>query len=75
LAERYGAERLDAACQRALRFELIDVYGVERILQQGLEHDSTAEPITGQQTSLELKFLRPANHFIHTPGGSNVDPA
>jgi transposase len=75
LAERYGAERLDAACQRALRFEQLDVYAVKRILEQGLEHDSTAEPITGQQTSLDLKFLRPANHFVHTPGGSHVDPA
>ncbi len=75
LAQRYGADRLDAACRRALRFELLDVYGVERILEQGLENDSTAEPVTGQQAPLDLKFLRPANHFVHTPGGSNVDPA
>jgi len=75
LAERYGAERLDAACLRALHFEQLDVYAVERILQQGLEHDATTEPVTGQQASLDLKFLRPANHFVHTPGGSNVDPA
>lgn len=75
LAERYGAARLDAACQRALRFELLDVYGVERILQQGLEHDPTPEPVTGHQAPLELKFLRPAHHFVHTPGGSDVDPA
>src|SRR5215470_12350559 len=75
LAERYGAERVDAACERALRFELLDVYRVERILQQGLEDDSTAEPITGQQASLDLKFLRPAKSFVNTAGGSNVDPA
>jgi transposase len=75
LADRYGAERVDAACQRALHFELLDVYAVERILQQGLEHDSTTQPVTGQQTSLDLKFLRPAHHFVHNPGGNNVDPA
>jgi transposase len=74
LADRYGAQRLNAACQRALRFELLDVYGIQRILEQGLENDSTAEPITGHQAPLDLKFLRPANHFVHTPGGSNVDP-
>ena len=74
LAERYGAARLDAACQRALRFELLDVYGVERILQQGLENDPTPEPVSGHQADLDLKFLRPAHHFVHTPGGSNVDP-
>lgn len=75
LAERYGAARLDAACQRALRFELLDVYGVERILQQGLENDPTPQPVTGHQAPLDLKFLRPAHHFVHTPGGSDVDPA
>jgi transposase len=75
LAERYGAARLDAACRRALRFELLDVYGVERILQQGLEHDPTPEPVTGHQAPLDLKFLRPAHHFVHTTGGSDVDPA
>jgi hypothetical protein len=58
-----------------LRFELLDAYGVERILQKGLEQDSTTEPITGDQTRLDLKFLRPASHFAHTAGGSNVDPA
>jgi hypothetical protein len=44
------------ACQRALLFEVLDVYGVERILQQGLEHDSTGKPVTGQQASLDLKL-------------------
>ena len=75
LADRYGVDRADAACRRALRFELIDVYAVERILKQGLENDSTTEPVTGQQAALDLKFLRPADHFVHTSGGSHVDPA
>ena len=69
------ARDMDAACLRALHFDQLDVYAVERILQQGLERDATTEPVTGQQASLDLKFLRPANHFVHTPGGSNVDPA
>lgn len=75
LGERYGAGRLDAACRRALRFELLDVHGVERILRQGLEDDPTPEPITGHQEPLDLKFLRPSTHFVHTPGGSDADPA
>jgi hypothetical protein len=37
LAERYGFERVNAPCSRAPRFELVDVHGVERILQQALE--------------------------------------
>jgi hypothetical protein len=48
---------------------------VERILRQGLENDPTPAPVTGQQAPLDLKFLRPAHHFVHTPGGSDVDPA
>lgn len=72
LAERYGAERLNQACERALRFELIDVRGVERILQQALEHDPTPEAIHGEAQTLPLKFLRPADHFAHgEKGGSS----
>src|SRR6266852_746774 len=39
LAERYTAERLDAACARALGFDLVDVRRVERILVLALEHE------------------------------------
>jgi hypothetical protein len=71
LAERYGADRLDAACRRSLDFELIDVHRVQRILEQGLESDATPKPVIGQQTTLELKFLRPAHHFVS--GGGHAD--
>lgn len=71
LADRYGAGRLDAACRRALDFDLVDVHRVKRILEQGLESDTTPEPIVGQQTSLELKFLRPGHHFLQ--GGDHAD--
>jgi hypothetical protein len=37
LAERYGARRVDAACARALAFELLDVRRVERIVRAALE--------------------------------------
>jgi hypothetical protein len=36
LANRYGADRLDAACRRALHFDLIDVHRVQRTLEQSL---------------------------------------
>jgi transposase len=67
LAERYGAERLNQACSRALRFELLDVHGVERILQQALEQDSTPEVVHGRSQELPLKFLRSSDHFAHSP--------
>jgi transposase len=74
LAERYGAERVNHACERALRFELIEVRGVERILQQALEHDPTPDAVHGQSQELPLQFLRPADHFAHShksKGGSS----
>jgi hypothetical protein len=39
LAERYTPERLDAACARALGFDLVDVRRLERILVLALEHE------------------------------------
>src|SRR5215471_14444056 len=75
LAERYGAARLDAACRRALDFDLQDVYRVQRILEQGLESQKAPEPIAGPQSTLEFKFLRPAQHFLSTEGDPHADPA
>src|SRR5260370_20807052 len=75
LAERYGPARLDAACRRALDFDLLDVYRLQRILEQGLESQTEPQPIVGQQSVLELKFLRPAEHFVPAKGGNHADPA
>ena len=44
LAERYTPERLDAACARALGFELVDVRRLERILVLALEHEGQPAP-------------------------------
>lgn len=65
LAQRYGPGRLDAACRRALAFDLINVRRVERILTQGLElADATAGP-QGRLISFPARFLRPAGSFTH----------
>ena len=40
LGERYTAQRLDAACRRALAVDLIDVRRLERILVQALEQEA-----------------------------------
>jgi transposase len=75
LAERYGAARLDAACRRALDFDLLDVHRLQRILEQGLESQTEPQPVVGHQSALDLKFLRPPHHFAHDPGGPHADPA
>ena len=66
LGERYTAERLDAACQRALSVDLIDVRRLERILVEALE-----ETAQSQSASMPLppgRFARPGSAFSHTNG-------
>ncbi len=63
LGQRYTAQRLDAACQRALDVDLIDVNRVERILIQALEEETTP------QLPLPLppgRFARPGSVFART---------
>jgi transposase len=65
LAERYTPERLDAACARALGFDLVDVRRLERILVLALEHEAApAPPADGRVLPLG-RFARPASAFDH----------
>ncbi len=71
LAERYGSQRIDAACQRALSFELVDVYRLERILQLALEKEAVVEGDSCfPPMQQKLRFLRPSDHFCHQPKNS-----
>jgi hypothetical protein len=68
LAERYGSQRTDAACRRALSFDLIDVYRLERILTLALEKETVAGgEFQFPAIQQKLRFLRPADHFCHQP--------
>ena len=60
LGERYTAQRLDAACRRALAVDLIVVRRVERILVQALEQETTPELPTPLP---EGRFARPGSVF------------
>jgi hypothetical protein len=66
LAERYGAARINAACARALAFELLDVHRVERILRAALERETAP---TGSRTVVPLpaRFARAPESFVHHP--------
>ncbi len=67
LAERYTAERLEAACARALGFDLLDVRRVERILVLALEQEGPPVP-TADARVLPLppgRFARPGGAFDH----------
>jgi transposase len=66
LGERYTSERLDAACQRALTVDLIDVRRLERILVEALETE--AMPTEAKASPLPGRFARPGSAFTHRNG-------
>jgi transposase len=61
LGERFGAARLDAACQRALAIKALSYRSVESILTHGLD----AQPVTSLEPtpSLPHSNLRGADYF------------
>lgn len=68
LANKYSRERLDAACRRALFFELINVRRVEEIVKRALDHEAQDAPASppGQLVLVPPpRFLRATHHFTH----------
>jgi transposase len=67
LADRYTAERLDAACARALGFDLVDVRRVETILVRALDREGTPAPPADErvQPLPSGRFARPGAAFDH----------
>ena len=75
LGERYTAARLDAACARALGFDLLDVRRLERILVLALEHEGLpAPPIEERVRVLPGRFARPGTAFDHRFAPSPLPP-
>jgi len=67
LSGKYGAVRLDAACKRALAFDLINVQRVEKILLQAIEEAAGPDGpgAAGQLVQLPSRFLRDTGSFSH----------
>jgi transposase len=67
LADRYTAARLDAACARALGFDLLDVRRVETILVRALDREGTPAPPVDErvQPLAAGRFARPGTAFDH----------
>lgn len=63
LGEKYTAARLDAACARALAFDLVDVRRLQRILLRAL--DTEERPTEELTLPLGSRFARPASAFDH----------
>jgi len=70
LGERYTPSRLNAACEKALAVDLIDVRRLERILVEALEEE--AIPVMAAPAPPPGRFARPGNIFaIGTENGGN----
>ncbi len=69
LGEKYTPARLNAACEKALSVDLIDVHRLENILVEALEEE--AIPVTAS-TAPPGRFARPGNVFaINNNNGGN----
>lgn len=66
LAKKWGPDRVDAACARALDAEAINVGLIGRMLERATEHDTTAE-IVHQPSLLTGRFARSAHEFAAAP--------
>jgi transposase len=71
LGGKYGWSRVEAACARALRFDLINVKRVERMIQAGLETDALPTPTrpSDEGAQRQFRFARPPGSFNHCQGG------
>jgi hypothetical protein len=69
LGNKYGKARIEAACRRALGFDLINVRRVEAMLEAGLGSDPDVSRARGAQIVLlpTPRFLRAAASFTHVP--------
>jgi len=72
LADRYGAARVNAACARALAFDLVDVRRVEKILADALEREP-APAARGAVVALPARFARAPQSFAHHPKEETAD--
>jgi transposase len=70
LGKRYGAERLEAACRRALKIGACSYKSLESILKQGL--DNTPLPTTPKaQTALDHDNIRGPKYYQSGEGSSS----
>ena len=64
LVKRWGAERVDAACARALEAEAINVGLIGRMLERGTEGTAADAPAPAAGPAAKARFTREAEHFV-----------
>ncbi len=63
LADKYGAERVNAACGRALTYDLLNVFRVETMLKQGLDRKAAERPSEPATAPPPGRFALPGSAF------------
>jgi hypothetical protein len=63
LVEKFGAERVDVACRRALMYEVANVFAVERIVLQATAATAAETTAQARPAQRPLRFLR-AGHTL-----------
>lgn len=71
LCRRYGDDRVEAACVRALDAETDSVALVGRMLERALEADTTATADPAPDNVIRGRFARDDDHFAIAPTGVN----
>ncbi len=68
LVRRYGADRVEAACSKALELEAPDVGLIAQIVERAGEHEELPE-VPSPGTLVQLRFARPESEFVPSEGG------
>jgi transposase len=64
LAEKYGAQRMEAAAQRSLSFGNLHYGAIKRILENGLDEPKETAPARAPLSALGKRFLRAPEYFL-----------
>ena len=72
LCQRYGQDRVNALCARALAFEVIDVRRIEGMLKDTRRTEDAAVAI-GRVIPMPARFARDASFFATRPGADVQD--
>lgn len=66
LVRRYGADPVEAACERALEFDVISVTKIASMLERATEHTAPVLPTSAAGTGT-ARFARQATEFASRP--------
>jgi len=66
LVKKWGAERVDLACTKALEVEAIDVNLISRMIERATETEETAAP--PEPSVVQGRFSRDPSEFAATKG-------